>query len=330
MFSHRNADLIGSSLENSIYSSIEPQLLGNYIDHLVINEPDSFLILPLTIVLLEEEKDWYAHEVGAIIKKMEDEIVVCTIDKANISIKNRIKLIHPTLDMEIQPNKKKGIVEYKYNIKATPENIEKLSDILELGLLTDLDNIDRKIDLLMEYNIQELLFSELRELSTSEGWGTREGNYQQYLDNCFVKELDGTIKFVLFNESKSDISKSEPKQHLQEKIQHLSKNTKLCSTKEIYKDLIEIIDKQLELLQFDPLVYKKLISEIFQNYLYLKEARQSCLFQKKIQTKEASAIYSQRELHVPKLQSTNIKPIDFKVNITSLASEKDQQSKQHA
>lgn len=100
MFSHRNADLIGSSLENSIYSSIEPQLLGNYIDHLVINEPDSFLILPLTIVLLEEEKDWYAYEVGAIIKKMEDEIVVCTIDKANISIKNRIKLIHPTLDME--------------------------------------------------------------------------------------------------------------------------------------------------------------------------------------------------------------------------------------
>ena len=157
---------------------------------------------------------------------------------------------------------------------------------MELGLLTDLDSIDRKIDLLMEYNIQELLFSELSEVSTSEEWGTREGNYQQYLDNCFVKELDGTIKFVLFHESKSDISQSGSKQYLQEKIQYMSKNTKVCSTKEIYKDLIEIIDKQLELLKFDPLVYKNLISEIFQNYLYLKEARQSCIFQKKFKQKK--------------------------------------------
>lgn len=106
------------------------------------------------------------------------------------------------------------------------------------------------------------------------------GNYQQYLDNCFVKELDATIKFVLVNESKSDISKNISKKYLQEKIQHISKNTKICSTKIIYKDLIQIIDKQLELLKFDPLVYKKLISEIFQNYLHLKEARQSCFLQK--------------------------------------------------
>lgn len=154
MFSHRNVDLIDSSLENSIYSSIEPQLLSNYIDNLIANNQDSFLILPLTIILFEEEKDdWYAHEVGAIIKKIEDEFVVCIIDKAETKIKDRIQVSPDILDGKAQSNYKKGIVEYKYKIQNSPANIEKLANILELGLLTDLNNIDRKVNLLMEYNI---------------------------------------------------------------------------------------------------------------------------------------------------------------------------------
>lgn len=165
IFSHRNIDLIDSSLENSTYSSIEPQLLSNYIDRLVVNNQDSFLIVPLTVILFEEEKnDWYAYEVGAIIKKIEDEFVVCIIDKANTKIKDRIQVSPYILDGKIQSNFKKGNVEYKYKIKNRPSNIEKLSNILELGLLTDLDNIDRKVNLLMEYKIQEILFSELSEL----------------------------------------------------------------------------------------------------------------------------------------------------------------------
>lgn len=165
IFSHRNIDLIDSSLENSTYSSIEPQLLSNYIDRLVANNQDSFFIVPLTVILFEEEKnDWYAYEVGAIIKKIEDEFVVCIIDKANTKIKDRIQVSPYILDGKIQSNFKKENVEYKYKIKNRPSNIEKLSNILELGLLTDLDNIDRKVNLLMEYKIQEILFSELSEL----------------------------------------------------------------------------------------------------------------------------------------------------------------------
>lgn len=165
IFSHRNIDLIDSSLENSTYSSIQPQLLSNYIDRLVANNQDSFFIVPLTVILFEEEKnDWYAYEVGAIIKKIEDEFVVCIIDKANTKIKDRIQVSPYILDGKIQSNFKKGNVEYKYKIKNRPSNIEKLSNILELGLLTDLDNIDRKVNLLMEYKIQEILFSELSEL----------------------------------------------------------------------------------------------------------------------------------------------------------------------
>ncbi|MGG5339893.1 hypothetical protein IGJ48_002599 [Enterococcus pernyi] len=101
---------------------------------------------------------------GAIIKKIEDEFVVCIIDKANTKIKDRIQVSPYILDGKIQSNFKKGNVEYKYKIKNRPANIEKLSNILELGLLTDLDNIDRKVNLLMEYKIQEILFSELSEL----------------------------------------------------------------------------------------------------------------------------------------------------------------------
>ncbi|MGM0109329.1 hypothetical protein IGJ47_002486 [Enterococcus sp. AZ172] len=133
IFSHRNIDLIDSSLENSTYSSIEPQLLSNYIDRLVVNNQDSFLNLPLTVILFEEEKDdWYAYEVGAIIKKIEDEFVVCIIDKANTKIKDRIQVSPYILDGKIQSNFKKGNVEYKYKIKNSPANIEKLSNIIRI------------------------------------------------------------------------------------------------------------------------------------------------------------------------------------------------------
>lgn len=329
IFSHRNVDLIDSSLKNSLYSSIEPQLLSNYIDSLIANNHDSFLILPLTVILLEEEgDDFYAHEVGAIIKKNEDEFVVCIIDKADTQIKNRTQISPEILDGKIQSNDKKGIVEYKYKIKNSPENIEKLSNILELGLLTDRDYIDRKIDLVMENNIQELLFSELSELATSEEWGTSVGNYQQYVDNCFAKEIDGAIKFVLFDTSDAELLKSESKQSLQEKIQYCSPNPKRYSTKEVYKDIVAIIEKQLEILKFDPQVYKSLLTEVFQHYLQLKEVRKSSFVQKKIQTTEASKIYSQRDFTIPKLQSTSIKPNEFKLNLKSLSSEKKEQREQ--
>ena len=328
MFSHRNIELLDASLEKSIYSSIEPKLVSHYIDRLVANNQDSFLILPLTIIFLEEEKDdWYAHEVGAVLRKIEDDLVVSIIDKADTRIKDRLQ-ISPPIDGNVQSNDKKGIVEYQYKIKNSPKHIEKLSRILELGLRTELRHVNKQITLLMEYNIQELFFYKLSVLSHSEEWGTKIGNYQQYLDNCFAKELDGAIKCVLFDVSDHDFSKSATKQSLQEKIQHRSKNPKGYSTKEVFKDLVNIIEKQLEVLQFDPLVYKKLIAEIFQHYLQLKEARQSCLLQKKIQTKEASEIYSQREFTIPKLQSTNIQPNDFKVNLTALSNEKKEQREQ--
>lgn len=329
MFSHRNIDLIDSSLENSIYSSIEPQLVSNYIDSLVVNNQDSFLILPVSIMFFEEEEnDWYGHEVGAILRKIEDDIVVSIIDKADTSIKDRLQVSPDILDGKPQSNDKKGIVEYQYKIKNSPKNIEELSDVLKLGLLTDDESIDKQVNILMEHKVQEIFFYELSLLAHSEEWGTKVGNYQQYLDNCFAKEIDGAIKFVLFDTSDADLLKSESKQSLQEKIQHCSLNPKRYSTKEVFKDIVAIIEKQLEVLQFDPHVYKSLLAEIFQHYLQLKEARQSSFVQKKIQTTEASKIYSQRDFTIPKLQSTSVKPNKFKLNLKSLSSEKKEQREQ--
>ena len=329
MFSHRNIDLIDSSLENSIYSSIEPQLVSNYIDSLVVNNQDSFLILPVSIIFFEEEEnDWYGHEVGAILRKIEDDIVVSIIDKADTSIKDRLQVSPDILDGKPQSNDKKGIVEYQYKIKNSPKNIEELSDVLKLGLLTDDESIDKQVNILMEHKVQEIFFYELSSLAHSEEWGTKVGNYQQYLDNCFAKEIDGAIKFVLFDTSDADLLKSESKQSLQEKIQHCSLNPKRYSTKEVFKDIVAIIEKQLEVLQFDPHVYKSLLTEIFQHYLQLKEARQSSFVQKKIQTTEASKIYSQRDFTIPKLQSTSVKPNEFKLNLKSLSSEKKEQREQ--
>lgn len=329
MFSHRNIDLIDSSLENSIYSSIEPQLVSNYIDSLVVNNQDSFLILPVSIMFFEEEEnDWYGHEVGAILRKIEDDIVVSIIDKADTSIKDRLQVSPDILDGKPQSNDKKGIVEYQYKIKNSPKNIEELSDVLKLGLLTDDESIDKQVNILMEHKVQEIFFYELSSLAHLEEWGTKVGNYQQYLDNCFAKEIDGAIKFVLFDTSDADLLKSESKQSLQEKIQHCSLNPKRYSTKEVFKDIVAIIEKQLEVLQFDPHVYKSLLAEIFQHYLQLKEARQSSFVQKKIQTTEASKIYSQRDFTIPKLQSTSVKPNKFKLNLKSLSSEKKEQREQ--
>lgn len=325
MFSHRNVDLLDSSLEKSIYSSIEPQLLSNYIDHLVVNNQDSFLILPLSLVLFDEEKDeCFGHDVGAVVRKIDEDIAVCIIDKGKTRIQHRLQ-VSPPIDENVQANDKKGIVEYQYKIKNSPDNMEILLKVFRLGLRTDLKYVCRQMNLLKKQKRQELFFSELSKLSYSEGWGTQVGNYQQYLGNCFAKAVDGTIKWVLFDASDHDLSKSESKQCLQEKVQHNSKNPKLYSTKEFSKGIVDIIDKQLEVLKFDSRVYKSLITEIFQHYLYLKETRQTCMFQKIIQTKEAKEIYSQREFDIPKLQSTNIEPKDFKVNIQSLTSEKKEQ-----
>lgn len=166
MFSHRNIDLIDSSLENSIYSSIEPQLVSNYIDSLVVNNQDSFLILPVSIMFFEEEEnDWYGHEVGAILRKIEDDIVVSIIDKADTSIKDRLQVSPDILDGKPQSNDKKGIVEYQYKIKNSPKNIEELSDVLKLGLLTDDESIDKQVNILMEHKVQEIFFYELSSLA---------------------------------------------------------------------------------------------------------------------------------------------------------------------
>ena len=325
LFSHRNTELIESSLEDSLYSSIEPKLLENYLVRLVNNNQDSFLILPLTVIFFEED-DWYAHEVGAIIKKIEGDFVVSIIDKADILIKNRTQVSLHELDEENQYKRKKGIVEYKYKINR--ENAEQLSYILGSCLLTDMVNIKRKVDLLMENHIQELLFSELSALSMSEEWGTREGNYQQYLDNCFGKEVDATIRYVLFDREAHGTCNNVVNQSLQQKIEQISQNIKLYFTKDIYKDLTTIIDKQLELLAFDPLVYKPIISELFQKYLNMKELRKNCPFQKKIQAKEASVLYSQKDLSVRKLKPTNIKPSDFKNSVNLLVYEMKEQQKE--
>lgn len=328
MFSHRNVDLLDSSLEKSIYAAIEPQLLSNYIDSLIADNQDSFLILPLSLVLFDEEKDdCFGHDVGAVVRKIEEDLVICIIDKGKTKIQHRLQ-ISPPIDETVQDKDKKGIVEYQYKIKNSPENIEILLKIFKLGLRTDWKYMCRQMSLLKKQKRQELFFSELSKLSYSEGWGTKVGNYQQYVGNCFAKAVDGTIKWVLFDEPDSELSKSELKQGLQEKVQHRAKNPKGYSTKEFSKNIVDIIDKQLEVLQFDPQVYKSFLTEIFQHYLQLKEARKSCMFQKIIQAKEAKEIYSQREFTIPKLQSTSIKPNEFKLNLKSLSSDNKEQREQ--
>src|SRR5699024_7091134 len=115
MFSHRNVELLDSSLEKSIYGSIEPQLVSNYIDNLVANTQDSFLVLPLSTLLLKvegEKNELIGHEVGAVVRKIEEDLVVSIIDKADTRIENRLQVSPP--DENIQSNLKKGIVEYQY------------------------------------------------------------------------------------------------------------------------------------------------------------------------------------------------------------------------
>ncbi|MGG5339303.1 hypothetical protein IGJ48_002000 [Enterococcus pernyi] len=69
----KNRDILNlkKSLENSIYSTLEPRLLQDEIQNLITNEEDSFLVIPLSIFQYDSSKnEWISHEVGSIIKKI--------------------------------------------------------------------------------------------------------------------------------------------------------------------------------------------------------------------------------------------------------------------
>lgn len=78
-----DVSMLKRSLENSLYASIEPNLLEIEIYELKPNKKESFLVLPLTIIFYDCSDNWLVHEVGCILRRAEDFIYLEIIDTSH-------------------------------------------------------------------------------------------------------------------------------------------------------------------------------------------------------------------------------------------------------
>lgn len=304
-FQGRNIDKILKSIDNSIYSAIETSLVSFEIEKLDQNSLDSFLVLPLTFAFFDtNENQFKLHELGAIIRKKNMYIQLEIIDKSTIPIDSRRTTMSDIKNKNIYKNNK-GIVSYCYDISLN--RINDLSNILYLGLV----NPQIQADQIKEYmeNKQEVLFSYLSEICSSEYYGERVATYQYLLGNCLAKETEATIKFALGEEKYVILSKENPMyvgEGIQAKYLHETKLPYTQSNKQNYLDLAAILLDRLEKLQFDKNICKNYLFDAFSTYSYLKDCRVGDCFKKSIQSALSSKVYEKSSYSVSKNERTSI------------------------
>lgn len=315
-FKDRNSLILKKSLENSIYSTLEPRLLQDEIQNLITNEEDSFLVIPLSVFQYDSSKnEWISHEVGSIIRKRSDQIEVEIIDKSGLFIPSRVKKADYVWSQKHENTPPKIITDYHYFVSL--DKIPELSDLLSLGisnLKTQKERVllvpfTHELPNFSNSNIIDYFFTKLSTISSKEHYGNKISSYQA-LGNCFSKELDATLKVAL--------GKIQTSSYLSPlSMDRLNSYTSLSeyklpnikSTSTIYASLIAILMDRLESLNFVKDEYQTNLIEIFNTYKYLKNCRQDSPFKKTLQTKLTNQLYSSSNLVISKIQRTNL-PID--------------------
>ncbi|MGM0145312.1 hypothetical protein IGJ94_001873 [Enterococcus sp. AZ153] len=312
-FKHRDILNLKKSLENSIYSTLEPRLLQDEMQNLITNEEDSFLVIPLSIFQYDSSKnEWISHEVGSIIRKKSDLIEVEIIDKSGLFIPSRAKQTDYVWSQNHKNTPPKIIIDYHYYISI--ERISELSDLLSLGI-NNLETQKKSVFLLpfthefpnfSNSNIRDYFFTKLSTISNKEHYGNKISSYQA-LGNCFSKELDTTLKVAL--------GKIQPSNYLEPlSMDRLNSYTSLSeyklpnikSTSTIYASLIAILMDRFESLKFMKEDYQTNLIELYNTYKYLKNCRQDSPFKKTLQTKLTNQLYSNSNLVISKTKRTNL------------------------
>ncbi|MGG5304667.1 hypothetical protein IGK16_002288 [Enterococcus pernyi] len=307
--------MLKCSLENSLYASIEPNLLEIEIHELKPNKKESFLVLPLTVIFYDCSDNWLVHEVGCILRRTESFIHLEIIDTSHLAIPTRKQQLPETMATDDHFRQKKTIVNYCYSIPI--ENKTKLTKLLTLGL-TKIENQFSEALLLKKnwdyslakkkQGLQENFFSKLSTLAIDEYYGDLVSTSQAFLGNCFAKQLDSTLRIVLGKKELSTTAKlniSPSLAGLQATYLTQAKLPSVRSTKDIYGILSAILLTRLQTLGFDSVVFGPLIEHIFHTYCFLKEERQHSSFKKKLQSCLANRYYQQTDLFLPKLHATH-------------------------
>lgn len=239
-----DVSMLKRSLENSLYASIEPNLLEIEIHELKPNKKESFLVLPLTVIFYDCSDNWLVHEVGCILRRAEDFIYLEIIDTSHLPIPTRKQPLPEIMAPDTHFRHKKTIVNYFYSVPI--ENKTKLTKLLTLGL-TKIENqfsealfLKKNLDYALakkKQGLQENFFAKLSTLAADEYYGDLVSTSQAFLGNCFAKQLDSTLKIVLGEKERSTIAKlniSPSLAGLQATYLTQAKLPSVRSTKDIY------------------------------------------------------------------------------------------------
>ena len=177
-FPYRNVDLIKDSLSRSFYASQNTTLLSHYIEKLINNDRDSFLIIPTGFRTGTSR----THEVSCTIRKSYDDIQVEVFDKAHKVPPEREKI---ELKIRGSHNKNYIVANYIYTIDNTPESINSITAAIESGFKPSAS--DRKYKVL----------NSLSEIAKSEYYGGKVTSAQYTQGNCLIKEVISSLKHVL-------------------------------------------------------------------------------------------------------------------------------------
>lgn len=209
-FSSRNVEDIKMSIKNSIYVSREGMLLEKFLMELKNNSDDSFLIIPITQRLLSGS----FHTSTIIIRKVEDKIILTSLDKAmhyryellpqipKVEKRNYGKL---TTRLKNFFNKSATQTEENYKVAIplvmevnnTPENRVRLTHYLNFGT----SYFGKAIQSYQTNETKDFLIvqKEILKISDKVYWTPEIYDPQMYLDNCFIKSVSAAFQHVLGN-----------------------------------------------------------------------------------------------------------------------------------
>ncbi|NJE63707.1 hypothetical protein E0L10_06000 [Enterococcus durans] len=315
-FTSKSVESLKDSLDNSLYASIVPALLGFEMQYLIPNKPESFLVLPLTIAYSTASNEALdVHEISCRIQKKNQYLLLEIFDKSHVFHTIRKNQKQQTMDPNPNNRNTRDVINYFYVIPST--KVQQLALILAMGITdfsTQKNEVLEKKEALShtgqeQPNLIEVFFSKLSLLSVNEHYGELTSTSQEFIGNCLVKELDIALKTALGETRFSEISKikySLSLEGIQAKYLQTAKLPNVCSTKDIYLTLTSILMERLLTLQFDPAAVQPMLTDIFCTYTFLKSCRHNQSFKKKFQLLLTNQFYKSQDLELCKISTTAI------------------------
>lgn len=231
-------ETLDESLKRSIYANNEALLLDNYITDLKNNNPDSFILLSSKLYGKDaQQTELIIHQVGIIIRKKNDNILIEIHDKAQCFSNEYVKDNNYVNTFKTKEHLKK-LTNYVYEIRNTSKNRRIL---INFAMDTCTHAIKQqkyylnKLQTNANLSIRSFL-SHLKSVSVAEYFLPHIGE-EQKTGNCFIKNTISSLNYVVI-----------PKQgttHMLGNNVILRTKSELLDTKTIYAALNVLLSKRL-------------------------------------------------------------------------------------